>query len=299
MTATRSISTNGPFSLEELALFGFGYRSETSFDGVMRLAFGVDDDLETAAGVEVRQRGDHLDLVIHGGADPDAVARQVARILSCDHDGDDFAALGRRDPVIGALQAVAPGLRPPLFHSPYDALIWSVVSARRPRSQGIRLRDRLGAEHGASFELAGRRVTAMPPPSRLGQVERVDGLPADRIPRLRAVADAAARGDLDVGRLVALGPGAAQADLQRLPGIGPFYSSLVVIRACGLADVLPIGEARSRATVHELYRIEAPMTDDAYTAFAERWRPWRTWATVLIRAASPRLAAGAVPATAG
>ena len=103
-----TIPTRGPFSLEELARFGFGHRNERSFDGVMRMAFPVDHDLETAVGVEVRQRGDRLDLVVQGDVDPDVVAAQVARIVSRDHDGEGFAALGRRDPVIGALQQAAP-----------------------------------------------------------------------------------------------------------------------------------------------------------------------------------------------
>src|SRR3954447_10781321 len=66
---TTSIPTRGPFSLEELALFGFGHRNERSFDGVMRMAFRVDHDLETATGVEVPQQGDRLDLTVHGPAD--------------------------------------------------------------------------------------------------------------------------------------------------------------------------------------------------------------------------------------
>src|SRR4051794_23634044 len=207
-TATTSIPTRGLFSLEELALFGFGHRNERTFDGVMRMAFRVDHDLDTAAGVEVRQSGDRLDLTVHGPADPDVVAAQVARILSCDHDGEGFAELGRRDPVIGALQQAAPGLRPALFHSPYEAAVWSVISARRARAQGITLRERLNEAHGEAFQLAGRTVTALPGPSRLAALAELPGLPADRVPRLHAVAAAAARGDLDVDRLVALGPDA-------------------------------------------------------------------------------------------
>jgi len=286
----RTIPTRGPFSLEELALFGFGHRAERDFDGVMRMAFRVDGDLESAAGVEVQQRGDELDVTVLGEADPDAVARQVARVLSCDHDGEGFAALGRRDPVIGALQAAAPGLRPALFYSPYEAAVWSVISARRARPQGIRLRATLNAAHGESFELAGQTVTALPPPSALASLTELPGLPADRIPRLHAIAEAAAAGDLDVDRLVGLGPDAAMQAVQELPGIGPFYSALIVVRACGFADVLPTDEARSRQTVHDPYGISRPMTDEEYASFADRWKPYRTWAVVLIRAAAHRLA---------
>ena len=286
-----SIPTRGPFSLEELALFGFGHRQERSFDGVMRMAFRVDGDLERAVGVEVRQRGEDLDLTVFGHADPDVVAPQVARILSCDHDAKGFAELGRRDPVIGALQQAAPGLRPALFYSPYEAAVWSVISARRARPQGIRLRERLNEAYGEAFELAGRTVTALPSPSGLAALDEFPGLPADRIRRLHAVAAAAQAGDLDVDRLVALGPDAAAQAVQELPGIGPFYSALIVVRACGFADVLPMDEARSRTAVHELYGISTPMTDEEYATFAERWKPYRTWAVVLIRAAAHRLAA--------
>ncbi len=293
-----TIPTRGPFSLEELALFGFGHRNERSFDGVMRMAFRVDHDLETAVGVEVRQRGDQLDLTVHGDADPDVVAAQVARVISCDHDGEGFADLGRRDQVIGSLQQAAPGLRPALFYSPYEAAVWSVISARRARAQGIALRERLNEAHGTAFELAGRTVTALPAPSRLAALTDLPGLPADRIPRLQAAAAAAQRGDLDVDRLVALGPEAAQEAVQELPGIGPFYSALIVVRACGFVDVLPTDEPRSRQAVHDLYGLSTPMTDwahaeggDEYAAFADRWKPYRTWAVVLIRAATHRLPA--------
>lgn len=286
--ATRSIPTRGPFELRELALFGFGHQSDTTFDGVMRMAFRLDGDLETACGVEVRQSGDHLDLRIHGSGDPDVAARQVARVLSCDHDGDAFAELGRRDPVIGRLQAVAPGLRPPLFYSPYEAAVWAVLSARRPRQQAIQLRERLNQAHGESLQLAGRSVTVLPSPSALARVEAVQGLPQDRVSRLHAVAAAAVAGDLDIDRLVALGPEQAAVEVQRLPGIGPFYSALIVVRACGFADVLPLEEPRSRATVERLYSLDG-MTDEQYSALAEQWRPFRTWTAVLIRAASGRL----------
>jgi len=292
-TRTTTIDVSGPFSLEEVALMGFGHRDERAFDDVMRLAFCTDADLEHQVGVEVRQAGDRLDLVVHDGpgdpADLDGVARQVARVVSADHDGAEFDRICRADPVLAKVHAVAPGFRPALFHSPYDACVWSVLSARRQRRQAIGLRTSLSEQHGTGFELAGQVLHALPTPSTLAALPTVPGLPDAAVPRLHAIAEAATAGRLDVDRLQAMTPDDAMLDLQQLPGIGPFYSALVVIRALGLADVLSTEEQHSRAAVQQLYGLDHEPDAAELAAIAEAWRPFRTWVTVMLRALSPRL----------
>lgn len=288
MTTTTTIEPLGPYELRESATFGFGHRMDPSFDGVMRTAFCVDGHAD-AAGVEIRQDGAGVHVTVHGPADPDRVTSQVARMLSLDHDGTGFVAVGARDPVIGLLQAAAPGLRPPQFHSPYEAAAWSVLSARRPVRQMAQLRDRLCAAHGPAFELAGQRWHAFPTPRALLRVEEFPGLPELKLTRLHAVARAALDGRLDVQRLVALGPDAAAAELRELPGIGPFYASLVVVRACGLADVLVVNEATALDAMTRLYGLDGPPSPAEVAELAEAWRPFRTWAAVLIRAAADRV----------
>jgi DNA-3-methyladenine glycosylase II len=285
---TTTIVPRGPFSLRELATFGYGQRLDTSYDGVMRMAFCA-DGYRTGAGVSVRQDPDGVHVEVHGSADPDAVTAQVARILSLDHDGDAFLEVGERDPVIGRLQEVAPGLRPPQFHSPYEAAAWSVLSARRPARQMAQVRARLAAVHGTGFILAGERWHAFPTPSALLDVEEFPGIPEPKLARLHAVAQAAWDGRLDVARLVALGPDRAMAEVRELPGIGPFYAALVVVRACGLADVLVTNEAIALDTMADLYGLSGPPGPAELDRLAEPWRPFRTWATVLIRAAASRL----------
>src|SRR4051794_4991739 len=292
-----SLDVSGPYDLAEVALMDFGHRDERSFDGVMRLAFCLETDYETPVGVEVRQEGARVELTVRPArlqpldeAELGAVRGQVARVLSLDHDGEVFDALCRRDPVLARLHAVAPGFRPALFYSPYEAAVWSVVSARRPRSQGIALRQRLCEEAGTTLMLAGQPVAALPTPSRLRRVEAVPGLPADRVPRLHAIAEAAQQGRLSADRLRAMAPAEAMADLQRLPGIGPFYSSLIVIRALGHADVLPVGEAHARSAVEQLYGIEEELSQTQLEQLAEGWRPFRTWVMVTARVLGDRLA---------
>jgi DNA-3-methyladenine glycosylase II len=291
-----SLEVRGPYDLAEVALMGFGHRDETQFDGVMRMAFCLDGGYERTVGVEARQRGGSVELTMHSapGSSPlspselERAMAQVARVISLDHDGVAFDLLCRADAVLAPVHARAPGFRPALFYSPYEAAVWSVLSARRARGQAIGLRARLAEKLGTTFHLAGVATPAIPTPGQLGAVDSFPGLPADRIPRLHAIAAAAQRGELEAGRLRGLDPHEAMADLQRLPGIGPFYSALIVVRACGHADAIAPGEAHSRQAAGEAYGFDHDLDDAEFTELAERWRPYRTWVSVMLRALAGR-----------
>lgn len=282
---------------------GFGHRDERDFDGVLRLAVCVDGPVDRQVGVEVRQHGDQLGLRIHcnpGGPalDPatfETVRGQVARVLSVDHDGAAFSRLCQSDRLLAPRHAIAPGFRPVQFYSPYEASVWSILSARRPRNQAITLRARLGQQFGASFMLAGVSTVAVPTPSALLEVGALPGLPADRVPRLRAVAAAAQEGRLSVSHLVGLGQDATLSELQKLPGIGPFYAALIWIRSTGVADALPLVEGHGREAIRRLYGVDHDLDDQELAALAESWRPFRTWVAVAARALSPRLRSPGAP----
>ena len=290
VTTTIQLDIVGPFDLREVAMLGFGHRDERSFDGVMRMAFCLDGDYERQVGVEAKQLGSRLEVLMQPAGDPlsgaevGVLGKQVARVISLDHDGEAFHQLCLADPVLEKVHARAPGFRPALFYSPYEAALWSIISARRARTQGITLRARMSEMYGAGFDLSGIRTLCVPTPSAVLEMESVPGLPADRLPRLHAVAEAAQRGELDAERLRSMPPEDAQAELQRMPGIGPFYSSLIVIRACGHADAPSLGEPRSRAAIQAAYGVDHELSDAELLALAETWRPFRTWVTVMMRA---------------
>ncbi len=292
--ASVEIVPRGPFSLRAAAGFGFGPNQgrPPPFDGHLRLAFCADGGGH--AGVVLSQDGDAgpLHASVHGSGDRAGALAQTERILSLDHDGDRFLAVGERDPVIGALQREHPGQRPVLFSSPYEAAAWSIISARRPAAQAARVRDALGEQLGQAFELAGRRLVAFPEPQRLLEVQEMPGLPGEKVARLRGVAEAALDGLLDVARLHALGPEGATEEMLRLRGIGPFYAGLIVLRASGFADaMLSAPEPKVMSHVARLYGLPSPPDLAALASLAEPWRPFRTWAIVLVRLAGDRAAA--------
>lgn len=287
MNGSFTTTPRGAFSLRESVEFGFGQRHSDRFAGFMRLAFVVDGTAEQV-GVVVRQDGDGVQGEVVGSADLAAVQRQVERVLSLDVDATGFDELGRADPVLARLQELAPGLRPPLFYSPYEAAMWSVLSARRPGAQMAVVRDRFSRAHGRVFDLADGELAALPTPDQVLAVSEFPGIPAEKLNRMHEVARAAKSGWLDVDRLRRLGPEVAMAEVQRIKGIGPFYASLVVIRAVGFTDVLPREEPKLRELVGQLYGLAGPASGKELERLAEPWRPFRTWASVLIRAAGGR-----------
>ena len=289
---TYTIIPDGPFSLAAAAAFGFGPNTgrPKPAAGEMRLAF-VTDDMRHHAAVHLLQRPDGaVRVAIESGADDDAVLRQALRIVSLDHPAAPWVAAGERDPVLGALQREHDWLRPVLFHSPYEAAAWSIISARRYRAQAVSVRTRICAELGTMPLVAGEEVPAFPLPERLLTAQALPGMAANRVAWLRVVAQAALDGKLDAPRLAAMTPDDALTELRKLPGIGPMYATLILLRATGVADMLTSTEPRLPGYVAHFYGTgPGPASREEIERIAEGWRPCRTWAAVLLRAAGDRL----------
>ena len=272
-----TLHPSGAFDLAAAAGFGFGPSTgaERPARPEMTLAFCT-DDLRHHAHVALTQSPDGA---VHGEVDTDgdlvAVERQVARVLSLDHDGAAWERVVARDPVLARLAAEQPGMRPVNFHSPYEAAAWAVISARRPAEQAAATRDAIARTLGRDYG----DQAAFPTPERLLEVEPQKGLPDTKADRLHAIARAALEGALDHAVLAALDPEEAMARVQDLPGIGPFYAQLIVIRGLGHADVPVTDEPITRAAIERFYG-----TDDVRSV-NERWRPFRTWGSVLVHSA--------------
>lgn len=287
-----SITPDAPFSLAVAAGFGFGPNTGRPKPDAneMRLAFVTDDMSHHAAAHLTQDPDGTVTARVETDGDPEAAWRQVLRILSLDTPAGEWPAVGARDSVIGRLQRDHHGFRPVLFHSPYEAAAWSIISARRYRGQAAIIRDLLSAELGATVAIAGEQVHAFPLPHRLLKAESLRGVARGRVQWLHAVARAALDGGLDPDVLAALEPADALSHLQQLPGIGPGYATLILVRATGAKDVLTFGEPRLPGYFAHFYDTGTGTASGAeMERVAENWRPFRTWAAVLLRFAGDRL----------
>ena len=276
----------GPYSFRASVRFLEGFAPaayEGNEEGHLHLAF-VADGGEDVAGVCVREEGGVILGEVSGGAGVDVVRKQVERILSLDVDGGAFPEVGRRDPVVGRLQARYPGLRPVCFHSPYEAAAWALIGQRIRIVQAAKIKDRMAGELGPTVEVHGEKMHAFPGPKRLETLNTFPGLTTRKVEYLRHLGRAAGKGKLDATCLRSLPERDALAHLQQLPGIGPFSASLILLRGAGTPDLLPASEPRLGRAVAMAYDLETPPTPEDLQRLSHNWHPYRTWVVLHLRA---------------
>ncbi len=295
-TARFVLTPRGDFSLAEAVRFLHGFEPLSAGEGddpsgdTLRLAFCADRDWRPVA-IQARQsRSGRVTATVAGTDDPGPVRRQVERMLSLDVDATGLPDVLGEDPIATALLEQSRGLRPVCFASPYEAACWAVLSQRIQMRQAARIRRRLCDELGHVVELDGVSLSTFPRPESVLATTSIPGLPQIKVQRLHAVATAALDGRLDAATLRAAGPEQALADLQSLPGIGPFGAELILIRGAGEPDHFARSELRLHGAIAEAYGVDAGDVD-ALSEIAARWSPFRSWVGFLLRARAALVAA--------
>ena len=290
---TFTIHPQGPFDLATARDFAGGFAagigSRAVTDGSILMTFPV-EGWATSAVVQIRQEPDgsiHGD--VFGDGDLETIQRQAARSLSLDHDGTGWPDVGRRDPVVGRQQERYGFLRPVCFFSAYEAATSFVIGQRISMVQTRRVKERLAEGVGDVVEVdvdgEQRSIRAFPRPQQLLALAEIPGVAAVKIERLHGLARAALDGRLATERLRGLPEDEALTELRALPGIGEWTASGVLTRGCGVADSLPLGDRVSREAIRHFHDLAELPDDEAWTAIAEPWRPYRMWATVLLHMA--------------
>src|SRR5260221_9653440 len=280
--ASIEIAPKGPFSLAAARDFAGGFPAGIGGGGVgagsITLAFPVEGH-DASAAIELWQDADD---VVRGRTDAPAdllepSIREAARSLSLDHDGTGWPAVGERDPIVGRLQREHDYLRPVCFYSAYEAVTSFVIGQRISRRQSAVIKRELSEALGDRPTIEGVAVPAFPRPSRLLELTEGRGLSAEKVKRLRALAQAALDGRLDTEALRAMPPEEALAALRELPRVGPFTADAVLYRGCGVADGLPGSDELGQTVIKDLYGLEEAGRADV-DRLAEAWRPYRMWA---------------------
>jgi DNA-3-methyladenine glycosylase II len=276
------MTPKGPFDLARSREFFGGWPSPPSDALAIVMAFPVEGWRTSAAVVVSQQRGGRIVGDVYGaGADATKAWRQALATLSLDVDGRSYEALGRRDTVIRELQKRYGLMRPTLFSSPYEAATHFVLSHRRSIAQARATRAALALEHGDRIEIEGGTFHAFPRPQVLRKLRAARGLDAERLVRLRGIAEAALDGTLDRRRLRRLSIERALTEIRGLRGIGEFFAQGILFRGAGIVDDITYDE-QLRLAVQRAYGMSVLPDSAEVDRIAERWRPYRMWAEVLL-----------------
>lgn len=225
-----------------------------------------------------------------------AAIGRCRRLLDLDADPEAVDGHLAQDAALAPLTRATPGVRLPgavdAAEMALRAVLGQQVSTAAAATQTGRLVRALGTPLPESFARPGAadgRVTHLfPEPAVVAQApdEQLPGMPAGRRRTLRTLAAALADGVLD------LGPGSdrrlAEEQLLALPGVGPWTTQVVLLRGLGDPDALPAPDLGVRTAA-----VAAGLPGDprALTRVAEAWRPWRSYATALLWAATDHVAA--------
>ena len=279
---TTSIAPLGPFDLVTSSSFLCGFTpaagtSGVDADGKLVLGFLADGGFEPTVAAARVEGG-----VVRIDAESEAVASQLGRVLSLDHDATPLAALGARDPVIAAQLRRRPGFRPVVFPSPYEAAVWGVLAQRTSMAVAASVRRKMSEATGAVVTGFGRTFFPAPAPKKLLAVKSFPGVSEEKLLRMHGVARAALEGKLDPQVLRALPEERALDQLERLRGVGAWTARHVLYRGCGVADAVPTVEPRFLGAVGSAFGLGRPATAAEAGRLAEAWRPLRMWVAILL-----------------
>ena len=264
------------------------YRRLLDLDGRLALVF-----VRSAGGIDAPElvlelRGDGLT-----DANTEQAAAQVGWMLGTEQDLSSFYALAESDPALTGLTRRFRGLHLPrtatLFESLVLAVLGQQISAAVARTMRMLLIERFGARCVAPAEAGVDGVTYYSFP-------RPESILASSPEELRSLKLTQRKAEYIHGIAArALEP--CWADLPHLPddeivrrltslrGVGHWTAQWALVRGLARPDALPLGDLALRRGVSRLWLDGETVTDAEVEAIAERWRPWRSYATAYLFAA--------------
>jgi len=259
----------------------FGHLAATAVPGCEEVREGAyRRTLRLSSGngiVSLTPQPDHVRcvLVLENVRDLATSVARCRRLLDLDADPDAVTAALSSDAVLRALVAKAPGQRIPRTVDEHELAVRAVlgqqVSTKAARTHAARLVSAYGT---AVTDPAGGLTHTFP---AIGQLAEID--PAHlALPGARRASLAALVSGLNNDEVV-LDPGCdwdrARRQLLALPGIGPWTTEIVAMRALGDPDAFPATDLGVRVAAGHL----GLGSDTAsLTARSVHWRPWRAYA---------------------
>ena len=292
---TASIKPVAPFNFELTAgyhtYFQSRYGTDTMEDGVYRRLIDLDDKLVLAS---VRSIGTleapELALELQGPElspdDVESATDRVSWLLGVDQDLAPFYELGRADQAMAGLVEQFYGLHLPHTASVFEALVLAVLGQQISTSVARIIRTLLIETFGPSAEFDGETYYAFPRPASIWASSPAElhtmKLTQRKSEYVHGLAGSALDPEMGLERLEELTDREIVEKLVALRGVGMWTAQWALIRAVGRPDALPLGDLALRRVVSRLFMDGEDVNDAKVEEIAQRWSPYRTYATVYL-----------------
>jgi DNA-3-methyladenine glycosylase II len=158
----------------------------------------------------------------------------------------------------------------------YGALLRSIVgqqlSTKAARSIYLRVVELFGGETPSPQELLDADPEAL----------RSCGLSGAKVRYVRSLAEHVLSGQLELERLPDLGDEEVVREVTAVKGLGQWTADMFLMFHLGRPDVLPVGDLGVRRAVERAYGLEGLPSAEELEMLGERWRPYRTLASLYL-----------------
>jgi AraC family transcriptional regulator of adaptative response / DNA-3-methyladenine glycosylase II len=185
---------------------------------------------------------------------------RIRRIFDVDADIAVIEKHFARDPTLGPLTRKHRGIRVPGTWDPFEMAIRAIVGQQISVAGATMLMARIASRHGIT-------------PQSLMRARTNPGMPQSRWNSIRGLARGVARGEVTFTRGATLEESIER--LTELPGIGPWTAHYIAMRALREPDAFPHSDLGLR-------KAAGMISDRELLARAEAWRPYRSYATMLL-----------------
>lgn len=156
----------------------------------------------------------------------------------------------------------------------FPAIVSSIIGQQVSAHAGAAIQRRVEAGLG--------NVSAEAVLAKSDDELRAFGLSRPKVKYIRGVAEAVTAGDLDFDSLRQSPDDEVLETLTRLKGIGQWTAEIYLMFALGRPDVMPSGDLALAESAARLMRLEARPKPKELAIIAERWRPWRSTAALML-----------------
>jgi AraC family transcriptional regulator of adaptative response / DNA-3-methyladenine glycosylase II len=218
------------------------------------------------------------------------VVQRVREMLDLDAPVAEIKSHLGRDRTVGRILRRRPGIRVPGAWGGFELTIRAILGQQVSVKAATTLAGRIAARYGEKVQLPASLAASpdelrlgylFPHPEKLARARLNDmGLVTSRADTIRRVARAAVKGEIDFDN--AQDPGEFCERLQALRGIGEWTAEYVAMRALKYPDAFPASDlGLLKAMGEEVAGAKA------LKQRAESWRPWRSYAALLLWSSLP------------